>query len=83
MKRYSVFAISFILIFLFLFIWIEVLFGFFLTTAYNANTLEAWHVSARIPQEVEIVKQSDPFLFTLVLALLSANIAYFISQKYS
>ncbi|GEL78456.1 hypothetical protein [Tenuibacillus multivorans] len=77
MKKYFLFAISFIL----LFSLFQVLSGMFLTYSYTPDIEEAWNYSANLSQEVVIKGSYAPFLLTLLFAFLSATIAYFISKK--
>lgn len=76
MKKYIIFAISFIL----LFSLFQVLSGMILTFMYTPDITEAWNTSANLPQEVDIGSNSN-FLLTLFIAFLSATIAYFIPKK--
>ncbi|WP_106497300.1 hypothetical protein [Lentibacillus sp. Marseille-P4043] len=78
MKRYIIFAISFIL----LFSLFQVLSGMILTFTYTPDIAEAWKMSSHSSQEV-IMKGNSSFLPTLILAFLSATIAYFISKKFT
>lgn len=77
MKRYFIFSISFIL----LFTLFQVLSGVFLTFAYTPDIEEAWNSSANLPQEVVIKSGHSPFLLTLLVAFISATIAYYIPKK--
>lgn len=78
MKKYLIFAISFILLFLLF----QILSGLFLTIAYTPDIEEAWNMSADAPQKVVIKGSRSPFLITLFIAFLSASIAYFIPKKH-
>ncbi|MFD2043078.1 hypothetical protein ACFSTA_02010 [Ornithinibacillus salinisoli] len=77
MKKYIIFAISFIL----LFSLFEILSGMLLTTMYTPDITEAWNTSANLSQEVVIKGGTSNFLLTLFFAFLSATIAYFIPKK--
>lgn len=77
MKKYAIFAISFIL----LFTLFQVLSGMLLTFTYTPDIEEAWNMSANLPQETMIKSSHNPFLLTLFIAFLSASIAYFIPKK--
>ncbi|GAB3053746.1 hypothetical protein [Virgibacillus ainsalahensis] len=77
MKKYIIFAISFIL----LFSLFQVLSGMFLTLTYTPDISEAWNRSADLSQEVVIKGSGSSFLLTLSIAFLSATIAYFIPKK--
>ncbi|MGM8216605.1 hypothetical protein ACLIA0_13685 [Bacillaceae bacterium W0354] len=74
MKKYGIFAISFILLFTLL----EVLSGTLLTYLYRPDIEEAF--SQNLPHEV-VISSSNSFLLTLFIAFLAATIAYFISIK--
>lgn len=81
MKKYAVFAISFILLFtLFLGVF-EVLSGMILTSMYTPNVEEAWSSVANLPQEIIVQSSQSPFLLTLIVAFFSATIAYFVPRK--
>lgn len=82
MKKYIVFAVSFILLFSLFILSAQVLSGMFLTPTYVPDINEAWNASAVLPQQTEIFSSSNPFSLTLLLALLSSTFAYFISQKF-
>lgn len=77
MKKYLIFAVSFLLLF-FIF---QVLSGMLLTYMYTPNVEEAWKASANLSQEVIIKSSHSPFLLTIVIGLLSASVAYFLSGK--
>ncbi|HLR68231.1 hypothetical protein [Virgibacillus alimentarius] len=77
MKRYFIFAISFILLFLLF----QVLSGMLLTFTYTPDVDDAWNMSANLSQEVIIKSSQSSFLLLLFIAFLSATIAYFISKK--
>lgn len=73
-KKFIVFLVSFI----FLFILTQVISGMFLTAAYSPDINEAWRTSDNLPQEVVLV--GDPHFSTLIFAVLSATIAYFMAN---
>lgn len=77
MKKYLIFAVSFMLLFLVL----QVLSGMLLTFTYTPDVEEAWKASTNLSQEVMIKSSHSPLLLTTVIAFLSASIAYFISGK--
>lgn len=77
MKRYFIFAISFIL----LFTLFQVLSGVLLTFAYTPDIEGAWNMSANLPQETVIKSSHSSFLVTLLVAFISATIAYYIPKK--
>ncbi|KMY31849.1 hypothetical protein ACZ11_06575 [Lysinibacillus xylanilyticus] len=77
MKKYIIFAISFILLFSIF----QVLSGMFLTLMYTPNVEEAWNMSGSLSKEVVITSSYSSFLPTLLIAFLSATIAYFIPKK--
>lgn len=79
MKKFIVFVVSFILLFLFF----QVMVGMFLTFTYTPDLAEAWNMSANLSQEVVIKSSQRPFLLTLAVAVFSLSIAYFISKKTS
>ncbi|ASK61605.1 hypothetical protein CFK37_05200 [Virgibacillus phasianinus] len=76
MKKYIIFAISFIL----LFSLFQVLSGMLLTFTYTPDISEAWNLSAN-SQETIIKSSHSSFLLTLFIAFLSATIAYFIPKN--
>ena len=77
LKKYIIFAISFILLFSIF----QVLSGMFLTLMYTPNVEEAWNMSGSLSKEVVITSSYSSFLPTLLIAFLSATIAYFIPKK--
>lgn len=80
MKKYIIFAISFIL----LFSLFQVLSGIFLTVAYTPDIEEAWNMSANSSEQVAMKGSSNSsFVYTLFIAFLSATIAYFIPKKFT
>jgi len=82
MKKYIVFAISFILLFSLFQLLFQVLSGTLLTFMYTPDMEEAWNSSANLSQEVVFKSNHHPFLLTLFFAFLSATIAYFIPKKF-
>lgn len=78
MKKYIIFTISFVV----LFSLFEVVSGMFLTFFYTPNVEAVWELSAQLPQEVVLNASGRPFLLTLLFALLSATIAYFILKGF-
>ncbi|MEC5425756.1 hypothetical protein QGM71_20005 [Virgibacillus sp. C22-A2] len=78
MKKYSIFAISFILLFSIF----QVLSGMLLTFMYTPDITEAWNANGNLSQEVVIKSSNSHFLITLFFAFLSATIAYFIPKKF-
>lgn len=77
MKKYIIFAISFLVLFSLL----QVLFGMLLTFIYTPNLEEAGNMSGGLPQSVVISSGSGSFLPPFIIAFLSASIAYFIPNK--
>lgn len=77
MKKYMIFAISFI----FLFSLFQVLSGMLLTYLYTPSVEEALDSGANLPQEVVMNSSHNSFLLTLLIAFLSATIAYLIPSK--
>lgn len=78
MKKFVVFAISFIV----LFSLFQILSGWLLTIIYTPNVGEAWYSSANLAKET-VIKSSSPYFLTLLIAFISATIAYFIPKKVS
>lgn len=77
MKKYIVFAASFII----LFILFQTLAGMIVTLAYMPDFSEAWAVTGNLPAKTTILSGQGSFILTLLLALLAASIAYFIPKK--
>lgn len=71
MKRYLVFSISFI----FLFVAFQVLFGLFLTIIYTPDLTSAWNQVENLSSSIVIKGNSS--LFPFLFAFLAATIAYF------
>lgn len=71
MKKYIIFAISFIVLFLAF----QMLFGYFLTLFYTPDITGAWKQAGNLPNSV-VIKGSSSFI-PLFLALLAATFAYF------
>ncbi|WP_010531420.1 hypothetical protein [Lentibacillus jeotgali] len=78
MKKFIIFALSFIV----LFVLFQILSGLILTYVYTPDIEEAWNLSAALSRETEINSSSSSFLITFFIALLSATIAYFIPKKF-
>ena len=78
MKRFLIFAVSFIILFLIL----QVFAGMFLTYTYTPDVEEAWKSSANLSQEVIIKSSNSPFIITFCIAFLSASIAYFLPSRF-
>ncbi len=79
MKRYITFIVSFILLFLLF----QVMSGMLLTLAYTPDVEEAWNATANLAQVTVIKSSYHPFLLMFLPAILSASLAYFISNKIS
>lgn len=79
MKKFIIFSVSFIALFSIL----QVLSGIFLTAVYTPDMDEAWEMSANLPQGVILRSGGSPFLSALLLAFISASVAYFISERIS
>lgn len=77
MKKYVVFSISFI----FLFLLLQFLFGIFQTLVYTPNMNEAWSMGADLTQETRIISSHNSLLITFIIAFLSASIAYVIPNR--
>jgi len=78
LKKYMIFALSFIL----LFVSFQFFGGMFLTYMYTPDINAAWQMGGNLDQETAIKGSHSPFS-TLVLVLLAASLAYFISNKFS
>ncbi|PAV28647.1 hypothetical protein CIL05_15245 [Virgibacillus profundi] len=77
MKKYIIFAVSFI----FIFSLFQILSGIILTYTYTPDITEAWNMSANLSQETVMISNHNSFLLTLLIAFLSATAAYFIPKK--
>ncbi|MEN1968366.1 hypothetical protein WMZ97_09865 [Lentibacillus sp. N15] len=75
MKKYMIFAISFIV----LFSVFQVLSGMFLTSLYTPDIEDAWNMSDNLSQVV--VMKGSSFFPALLVPFLSATIAYFITER--
>ncbi len=82
MKKFIVFAVGFVLFFSLLVFLAELLSGILLTTRYVPDVSGTGNASANLPQEVKMFGSGSPFSITLLLAFLSATVAYFIAQKF-
>lgn len=82
MKKYVIFAVSFILLFTLFFGLSQIIAGMLLTTVYTPDVEEVWSMSASLPQEIAIQSSQSPFILTLIVAFISATIAYFIPRKF-
>ncbi len=83
MKKFIIFAISFMFFYTLLFFSSELLSGIFLTSKYVPDMSEAWGSSTVLPQKIEMFSNSSLFSISLLIALLSASVAYLTAQKYS
>lgn len=81
MKKYAIFAISFILLFTLFFGAFEVLSGMILTSMYTPNVGGAWSSVANLPQEIIVQSSQNPFILTSIIAFFAATIAYFVPTK--
>lgn len=79
LKKFFVFAASFTI----LFILFQIVAGMFVTLAYTPDISGAWAKAGNLPAETTILRGRGSFLITVLLALLAASIAYFISNKMS
>jgi ABC-type Fe3+ transport system permease subunit len=77
LKKYIIFAISFIILFSIF----QVLYGVLLTFMYTPNIEEGWNMSGSLSKAVVITGSHSSFLPTLLIAFLSATIAYFVPKK--
>lgn len=78
MKKYIIFSISFIGVFTLL----QVVSGLFLTLTYTPDMTGTLSMGTILSQETLIVG-SDSVLPALLIAFLSASIAYFIPKKFT
>ena len=78
MKKYIIFAVSFLCAYTLL----QILSGMLLTVTYTPNITEAWNESGTLAQETIIGSSSSSVLISLVIALLAASIAYFFANKF-
>lgn len=72
MKKYIIFAFSFIISFLIL----QVIYGYFLSLFYTPDITSAWSQAESLPSNV-VLKGSSSFVPLLFMAILAATIAYF------
>lgn len=79
MKKFFVFAATFII----LFILFQMLAGMLITLAYTPDFSGAWAQASNLPAKTTILSGQGSFIFTVLLALLAASIAYFLSNKMS
>ena len=71
MKKYIIFAISFIV----LFTAFQMVSGYFLTLFYTPDITEAWNQAGNLSNSI-VIKDSFPFI-SLFFAFLAATLAYF------
>lgn len=76
MKKYLIFAISFIV----LFFAFQIFSGYFLTLFYTPNIKEAWNQAGNLPSSV-VMKGSSSFI-QLFFAFFAATIAYFTPKMF-
>ncbi|MGG0655437.1 hypothetical protein [Rummeliibacillus pycnus] len=76
MKNFMIFIISFIV----LFCMTQVLSGFFLTSIYHPNLSESWLTSSYLLQEISF--GNTTFLPSIIMAVFSVIIAYFMTQLF-
>lgn len=76
MKKYFVFAISFIVLFL----TFQMLAGYFLTLFYTPDITEGWNQAGNLSSSVVI--QGGSVFTSFIFAFLIATAAYFISRKF-
>lgn len=79
MKKYIIFALSFILLFSFF----QVISGMFLTMMYTPNIEKAWELTTSLSQEVVITRNYSDYWLNFLIAFVSASIAYIILNKFS
>jgi len=78
-KKYIIFALSFILLFSFF----QVISGMFLTMMYTPNIEKAWELTTSLSQEVVITRNYSDYWLNFLIAFVSASIAYIILNKFS
>ncbi|WP_156856151.1 hypothetical protein [Oceanobacillus sp. AG] len=78
MKKYLVFIVSFIV----MFIVFQVLSGMFLTWIYTPDISSAWSMSAGLSQKT-VITGSNSFGLPLLTAALAASVAYVILVKFA
>ncbi|WP_397539006.1 hypothetical protein [Rummeliibacillus pycnus] len=76
MKNFIVFIISFVV----LFTVTQFLSGMLLTTLYTPNLSEAWMTSGHLPKAISF--GNSTFIPTLILAMFSVIVAYFMPQLF-
>lgn len=78
MKKFIVFSISFI----FLFMFIQIGYGMIQTVAYTPDMESAWIMSDGLSQDVVLKSSSDSPIPTIIAALLAAVISLFIVRRF-
>ena len=78
MKKYLVFIVSFIIMYTVF----QILSGMFLTWIYTPDMGSAWFMSANLSQET-VITGSNSLGLSLLTAVLSASVAYFILLKFA
>lgn len=76
-KKYIIFAISFILLFLIF----QIVFGVIITYMYTPDIQETWYTSGGLSQTNVHISSHYSFLPTFLIAFLAATIAYFIPKR--
>ncbi|SES64596.1 hypothetical protein SAMN05216389_101230 [Oceanobacillus limi] len=79
MKKYIIFAVSFVV----LYALFQVLSGMVLTYIYTPDLEEAWTKSGNLSQEAVLLSDRQSLLLPFIFAFVSASLAYFIPQKTS
>lgn len=78
MKKYLIFAIGFVVLFLLF----EFTLGFFITFMFAPDVSGSWNQSGLLPPEVWMTGiPGNSFSYSLLIGLFSATIAYFIANK--
>lgn len=77
MKRYLIFILSF----LFLFVFLNISAGLLLTATYTPDVTNAWERSRQLSQEVTFGNRSP--IPTFLIATLAATIAYVVSARWA
>ncbi|GAB3798873.1 hypothetical protein [Virgibacillus kimchii] len=78
MKRYLIFALSFLLLLLSF----QIFSGMLLTYFYTPDIQDAWQMSGNMGQEIVVQRNDSSLPLTFVNAFLAASVAYFISNKF-
>lgn len=80
MKRYLLFAGSFVVLFAVVFFVAEIVSGLYLTTLYTPN-VDAARSSSGLMQEASMISSSPSFLMLLFIGFIAAIGAYTLTEK--